>query len=75
MHFDPLNYFDRYRDGVQALVRDRIAGQQRTEPDGGNALLQALEQSLQPTRRKGTTANSASRISAPEGKTRKRAAS
>ena len=49
MSFEPLEYFDTYREAVQALVRSRIEGEQ-TASVGGRAtaasLLQALEQSL-----------------------------
>jgi DNA end-binding protein Ku len=64
MSFEPLEYFDAYREAVQALVRSRIEGQQTAAVGGREAgeaagtLLQALEQSLkraEPNGRMGTT--------------------
>jgi DNA end-binding protein Ku len=79
VRFDPLQYFDRYRDGVQVLVRERIAAQQTTavrscEADNSDDLLNALEQSLNGTGRKESTEKVAT-ISAPGRKAGKRAAS
>ena len=54
MSFEPLRYFDTYREAVEALVRSRVEGQQtasvRSREAGAKAgtLLQALEQSLKP---------------------------
>src|SRR3712207_6516770 len=80
VRFDPLNYFDRYRHSVQALVRSRIAGQQTiaaadTKATDAGSLLTALEQSLQPKVRKPSTAEGTSAKSAPDRKPRRRAAS
>src|SRR3954449_9492543 len=58
VRFDPLNYFDRYRDGVQALARSAIASGQLTKTNGEDAsnLLQMLEESLRTTGRKTSAA-------------------
>lgn len=49
--FEPLKYFDRYRDGLLALVRTRIAEQNTTgecPAAGASALINLLERSLKP---------------------------
>ena len=63
--FEPMKYFDRYRDGLQGLVRTRIAGQNTItavdcEPAGATPLLEALERSLKPTVRKSSRTESRS---------------
>jgi DNA end-binding protein Ku len=63
--FEPMKYFDRYRDGLQGLVRTRIAGQNPIaacdcEAAGATALVEALERSLQPTARKSSATESRS---------------
>jgi non-homologous end joining protein Ku len=55
--FEPLKYFDRYRDGLQRLVQTRVAAQNPTaacaackdEPAGATPLLEALQRSLKRT--------------------------
>jgi DNA end-binding protein Ku len=52
--FEPLKYFDRCRDGLQRLVRTRVAAQIpiaacNDEPAGATPLLEALQRSLKRT--------------------------
>ena len=64
--FEPIKYFDRYRDGLQRLVRTRIADQNTIgavdrKPAGATtSLVQALECSLKATVRKSAAAESRS---------------
>ena len=61
VRFEPLNYFDTYREAVQALVRSRIEGQPRASvrdhgaDDSTASLLQVLEQSVKPAQRQAPT--------------------
>ena len=80
MSFEPLKYFDSYREAVQALVRSRIEGQQTApvngfEADGACSLLHALEQSLKPAGRKGPTGEKLTTLPASNRKQTKLAAS
>ena len=49
--FEPMSYFDRYREAVQTVDRYSAAGEKATlvssfEAGDANSLLQTLEQSL-----------------------------
>lgn len=52
--FEPLKYFDRYRDGLQRFIRSRVAAQNpaaacNDEPASATPLLEALQRSLKRT--------------------------
>ena len=47
--FEPIKYFDRYRDGLQGLIRARITGQNTNSADDGEpAGMRALTDALEP---------------------------
>src|SRR3954447_4566501 len=74
VRFDPLNYYDRYRDGVQAHVRAGVTGGLATTAEGEDAtsLVQALEESLEAASRKSLAAENISPMCSPDRKMTKR---
>ena len=78
--FEPMSYFDTYREAVQRLVRTRTAGDKATrvrsfEAGDANNLLQTLEQSLSAAAPKQTAAENVVAMSACDRKAKKRIAS
>ncbi len=79
VHFEPLKYFDNYREGVQRLVQNRVRRTSKaplpSTPADGGSLLRQLEQSLESAERKPSAASPVPPMPAPDRKEPKRAVS